>query len=89
MLQAKLHKPESYGEAVEFARKAEFTIESVELEGWFGNLGGSEYNSDDEGVELQSVTERWVYLNTPDGVKKCKPDGRSGMTGYIVVTFSD
>jgi hypothetical protein len=92
MLQAKFHKISSHGEALEFARKAGFTIESVELEGWFGNLAGSEYDSADDGVELQSVGENWVYLNTPDGIKRCKPDGRSDSRrdpGYIVVTFSD
>jgi len=88
MLQAKFHKISSHGEALEFARKAGFTIESVELEGWFRTLSGMSYDSAGPS-ELQSVGENWVYLNTPEGIKRCKPDQRSGRRGYIVVTFSD
>jgi hypothetical protein len=89
MLQAKFHKISSHGEALEFARKAGFTIESVELEGWFRNLSGGEYDSSRPDVELQSVEDNWVYLNTPDGVKRCKPEGTPVRAGHIVVTFSD
>ena len=91
MLQAKFHKISSHDEALEFARKAGFNIESVELEGSFRTLSGENYHSAASGVELQSVGINWVYLNTPEGVKRCKPDQGAGpgQTGYIVVTFTD
>ena len=78
-----------YHDALELAETLELSVVDVELGGKWTTPGGGSYHMQVPGNELRAIDTERVFINTADGVKKCKPSSIPDHHSRIELTFTD
>jgi len=79
----------AYHDALELAEKLELRVTNVELGGKWSCPNGGSYHMRVPGNELRAIGQSRVFINTADGVKKCKPSTLPSNESRIELTFTD
>jgi hypothetical protein len=78
-----------YHEALELAEKVGLSVVDVELGGKWSCPNHGSYHMQVPGNELRAIGKDRVFINTVDGVKKCKPSSIPDNNSRIEITFTD
>ena len=91
---------DKYNEALELANALELKVVDVSISGKWKDSNGATYQpatyepkspaQEKPSIQaLQWIGQKWAFIDTDHGVKKCKPKPVAGARGTIHVTLTD
>lgn len=79
----------AYHDALELAENLGLRVTNVELAGTWSSPNNGSHHMSVPGNELRAIDENRVFINTADGVKKCKPSTLPSNESRIELTLTD
>ena len=88
-VQINIKSIDKYNDALELATSLGLKVVDVAIIGKWKDRNGGVYETERADRDLHWIGQKYVFVDTTHGLKKCTPKPVTGSRGKIVVTLTD